>query len=386
MNFILNILRKKLNKRRFYNNNKEILKFEWINVDPIENILPDKINRICFVIPAIGGFGGGFTSILRLGSYLQTYGYDVTYASFGGQPDDVLLSEAKKCLQNFKGRLIALNKLNTDEKFDIVIATNVFSVYYAKNLSGYKMTFVQDYEPYFYEAGDYNLLAKKSYELGFHMVSLGAWNRDMILKHINDSLKIDTISFPYEKSEYRYKERDFSKYAEKDVIKLCVYMRNTPRRLPGVCQIIVKKLQERFKADNKELKAYYFGEDIGNYEYGKNLGKLNKEQLSDLYQQCDFGMVASYTNISLVPYEMMATGLPIIEFYDGSFKFFFGEDDAFLFDFNYDALYEKIKNAIDNPEILIQRNRRVQSVLGGLSWDSTAREFEAILKGLISAN
>ena len=41
-------------------------------------------------------------------------------------------------------------------------------------------------------------------------------------------------------------------------------------------------------------------------------------------------MVASMSNISLVPYEMHASGLPVIEFGDGSYPFFFGQDTAIL--------------------------------------------------------
>ncbi len=62
---------------------------------------------------------------------------------------------------------------------------------------------------------------------------------------------------------------------------------------------------------------------VQSYTFGNNLGKLNKEEMKSLYEKSDFGIVASMTNISLVPYEMLAMGLPIVEFKDGSFPFFF---------------------------------------------------------------
>ena len=40
--------------------------------------------------------------------------------------------------------------------------------------------------------------------------------------------------------------------------------------------------------------------------------KVIKKQLHELYCECDFGMVASLTNISLVPYEMIAAGLSLL--------------------------------------------------------------------------
>lgn len=379
MSAVRKILKKILDKRR----NNQIFKYEWINANAIKNIRPQKIKNILFVIPPIGKYSGGHTSILRLGRYLSLMGYNVTYAVYENFQRKEQIEAAQSCLPNYLGDIIDLHQIPTGSEFDIIIATNCISVYYAQKLDGYKIIFAQDYEPFFYEAGDYNLFAKKSYELGFHIISLGEWNKKMILKFVDETLQIDTVQFPYEKSEYSYIKRDYMQYKNKKEISLCVYIRQTPRRLPGICQMICKQLKERFAADGVELQVYYFGEDSINYEYGKNLGKLNKVQLSELYSKCDFGMVASYTNISLVPYEMLAMGLPIIEMKDGSFPYFFELDDAFLFDLDYDALYKNIKYAIENPEILVERDKRIQKKLEGLSWEITAREFESILRGIV---
>lgn len=378
----MNLLKKVLKRLLFNKKNESLLQLKEIETGRIENNAPENVHRICFVVPGISAFSGGLTSILRLGSYLQTFGYHITYACYENQSIESLKKSARLCLVDYRGDMLHLSDAMRRE-YEIVIATNVFSMYYAKKLNGYKMAFVQDFEPFFYEAGDYYLIARKAYELGFHMVSLGAWNKYMVKKYIDESLKIDTITFPYEKKEYSAVERNYADYASKQEFNLCVYCRETPRRLPGLCQFISKNLAERFAADGKTLNIYYYGEDIGKFKYGKNLGKLNKSQLCNLYKKCDFGMVASYTNISLVPFEMMATGLPIIEFADGSFKFFFDEDDAFLFDFDYDKLYAQIKEAIEHPDILVKRNEKIQKKLSELSWESTAQEFDAILQNLI---
>lgn len=369
-------------KMRLKRENNRILQMDWINVNPIKNEKPNKIEKIVFVIPCIDAYGGGITSILRLGSYLAVNGYDITYADYSeNQSIQDMENNAKICLSDYKGKVAYLNDV-IDCKFDIVIATNTMSVYYANRLSGYKMTFVQDYEPLFYAAGDWHYFAIKSYQLGFHMVSLGEWNKSMILKNVDESLQIDSITFPYEKREYHYIKRDFDKYKDKKKFRLCVYMRETPRRLPGICQLVTKKLQEKFAANGKELEVLYFGFKNKIYKFGANLGQLSKSELNNLYQSCDFGMIASYTNISLIPYEMMATGLPIIEIKNGSFPFFFN-DAAFLFDLNYDQLYREIDFAINNPKILIDRDMQIQEKLSGLSWANTAEEFETIIKNLV---
>lgn len=376
-----------VSRELFKRDNRHLLEAEWMTSTPIVNEPPlQKIERICFVIPAFSAYGGGITSILRLGTYLFKSGYNITYASYSDRSNiQELIDAAKLCYADYKGKIVHLNNISDKEEFDVIIATNVISVYYACRLTGYKMTFVQDYEPLFDPAGDWHYLARKSYELGFHMVSLGEWNKYMIQKNIDNSLKIDTVTFPYEKSEYQYIQRDFESYKNKEIIKMCVYMRETPRRLPGICQIISEKLSERFESDGKKLEVYYFGSSNKVFQGGVVLGQLNKQQLNKLYQECDFGMVFSYTNISLIPFEMMATGLPIIELKEGSFPFFF-TNSAFLFHLNYDELYDEITTAIKNPQILRNRDEQIQNKMKDLSWEATAKEFENILLGIAGLN
>ncbi|MDE6059139.1 MAG: glycosyltransferase family 1 protein [Clostridia bacterium] len=380
LNSVKAFIRKAMGKRA----NRNLLSLDWINAVPIENVKPQSVKSIVFVIPPISKGAGGHTSILRIGTYLSSHGYDVVYAVDSTDFEEPQqIEQAKGCLSNYLGEIKSYKSIENNH-YDIVIATDVMSVYYAQRLSGYKIIFVQDYEPLFFATGDYSYIAKQVYKMGFHLISLGEWNKQMILKHVDDSLSIDTIQFPYEKSEYTYLKRDYSQLKTQKKLSLCAYLRNTPRRMPGLCQLISKSLTEKFANDGIELSVFYYGETSLKYEYGKNLGKLNKKQLNQLYRDCDFGLVASGTNISLVPYEMMATGLPIIELKDGSFPYFFDDSDAFLFDLNYDSLYNEIKRAIANPEILVERDKKIQDKLKNLSWDKTAQEFKKIIENVVN--
>ena len=62
-------------------------------------------------------------------------------------------------------------------------------------------------------------------------------------------------------------------------------------------------------------------------------------------------------NISLVPYEMLATGLPIFEFKEGTFNYFFPKGSALVTSFDYNEFYEMFKNAINNPNLLKEINK-----------------------------
>lgn len=352
-----------------------------VNFSPIKNKIPNSIKKITFVIPGMPAYSGGHTSILRLGTELNNSGFEVIYVSFTNDSIEEMKHNATINLHNYKGEFIDedLEKINTD----VVIATSWDSVYFARKIEGYKMYFIQDYEPYFHLYGECFLMAQKTYELGYHMISLGEWNKSIIEKECEVNSKIDTITFPYEGKEYYDKGRNFESYAMKKEFNICVYVKDTGKRAPYITQYLLKKLKSDMNSEGIELNIKYFGETKDfKCDCGENLGKLSKEQLFELYSNSDFGMVASLTNISLVPYEMLATGLPIIEFKEGTFNYFFPENSAIVVSFDYEQLYKKFKNVINNTYILKNMNHTAKSFLNSLSWKKTGEEFVNILKNI----
>lgn len=349
----------------------------------VHNKKPTKIQKVTFVIERMAKYNGGQTSILRLGTELSKLGYQVGYIVYKPQSKSDMEECARCNLSNFKGELYTnkyLDKLNSD----IVIASSWDTVAYAKKMKGYKMYFLQDYEPYFYSFGELFLMAKKTYEQGLHMVSLGPWNKEMVEKNCNVVSPVDFIEFPYERREYPSCSRNYASYAKKKNFTLAVYLKYYGKRLPCITQALLKQVKEEFKKDGINLNIKYFGEDkIFRTEAGENLGMLSKKELLSLYKKADFGMVASMSNISLVPYEMLATGLPLIEYEDGTFPYFFPENSAILTSLSYKDLYGKLKEAIRNPQILEDMHNTAENYLQSLSWEKSAKQFSEILNNLL---
>ena len=364
---------KKINQKRIFS------LIEQENFECVKNENIQNVKTITFIIPGMKKYSGGRTSILRLGTSLSRRGYKINYISYLGQSVEEMQKIAKVNLESYEGTFFTKKEMMSVQT-DVIVATDWRSVYFAKRCSGYKMYFIQDYEPYFHSYGDEFWLAKKTYQLGFHMVSLGAWNKYKIEKECNVG-GIQVVDFPYEKSEYSYKKRDYSNFSEKRQYKMAVYIKEDGKRLPILTQIILKGLKELFKTQEKDLEIFFFG--MSGKEktiVGKNLGKLGKKDLERLYHEVDFGMVASMSNISLIPYEMIATGLPIIEFQDGTFPYFFEEGSAILTSFSYKELYEEVKKYIDNPIELVKMEQLAYKQLECLSWERTAEQFEKIIK------
>ena len=348
----------------------------------VKNKRPKEIKVITFVIPGLPAFSGGHTSILRLGTELSNKGYIVNYASFAYQSVEEMTNNAKINLSGYKGNIY--NSELENIKSDVVIATSWESVYYSRKMAGYKMYFIQDYEPYFNLYGECYIMAEKSYEVGYHMVSLGNWNKYMIEKECKINSKIDSITFPYEGGEYYEKGRNFAEYPSKKEFNIAAYLKDTGKRAPYITQYLLNRLKNELSVDGITLNVKYYGEDKSfKCEGGENLGKLSKAQLLELYNNSDFGFVASLTNVSLVPYEMLATGLPIIEFEEGTFKHFFEDGCGILTSFDYNDLYKNFKHYIKSPNELQSMHDKSLEYLKTLSWKKTGEEFKAILDGII---
>lgn len=377
---MLNSIKKKI----IQNKDKKEIETILCNEDfmPVNNVFPNKINRVIFYLRRILPHSGGYTSILRLGTEIEKNGYDVYYAILSNKQS---LAEAKKNastnLNVYRGTVIKASSIESTTE-DIIVATFWKTVYQIKNLKGYKMYFVQDFEPYFTVFGEEYLLALKTYELGFHMISLGSWNKYMIEKNVRIKGILDTIEFPFEPSEYTLSKRDYTDYSYKKEFIIAAFIKEDNKRIPNVIQNLLGNLEKEFDKNRYKLNIKYFGVDKhSKLKNGENLGLLNKEQLSDLYEIADFGICGSMTNVSLVPYEMLAKGLPLIEFEEGTYSFFFPSHTAIITNFCYKYLFTQLMEAIKSPNVLEQYHENALAFLKNLSWKKTGKQFVKVVEG-----
>ena len=167
---------------------------------------------------------------------------------------------------------------------------------------------------------------------------------------------------------------------DKKKIILAVYVKYYGKRLPNLIPYILGNTAAELEKKGITLDVRYFGE-AGTYRIpgGRNLGQLTHEELAELYGEADFGMVASMSNISLVPYEMQATGLPLIEFKEGTYPFFFPENTALLASINDRDISELLLEALEEPGRLKSMNDKAAEYMKELSWERTGDEFYEII-------
>lgn len=372
------------NTDKLVNNILEIASFE-----KIEQLRPNKFESVIFVTPFMFKHGGGLTSVLRIAKRLSEKGIDVFFTCPVDDRCAEMVSNAKVNLPSYEANYILWNDA-LKMYFDFVVTVQDTIMYYSRKLKGYQIYFVQDYEPFFNPIGDKYYLSKKAYELGEDIISLGNWNvqnikRNSNVNHIGDIYSID---FPFEASEYPLTIRDYSHINKKKELTIAVYVKREPKRLPGIVMNLVNGLKDDLEKNGIKLNIYYFGlHKIEKPKYGINLGRISKNEIKALYEKSDFGMVASMTNISLVPYEMIASGLPVIEFKDGSYPDFLGDDTAILLDsFSHQELTDKIVDYIGQPDSLNEMCTRAKNRLINLSWDNSGKQFYDILDSITKRN
>jgi glycosyltransferase involved in cell wall biosynthesis len=335
-------------------------------------------NSIAFLIPRFNAYAGGITSILRLGTYLAGFGHAVSYVIYENADLRQMRANAEKCLPYFKGQVVSADEMV--DSYDFGIATYWTSVYF---MAGCRVRFrracyfIQDYEPGFYAEGDLYCLARKTYTYNLQLISLGPWNKARIEAALPGT-RVCHVDFPYESSQYAGSARSIR---IGKVLKLAVYIKFIPARSPVLILHSLSLLVSRLQQRGLEVDVNIFGvEKSRTLPIGRNLGKLSADQLANLYRECHIGVVSSMTNISLVPYEMIACGLPVVEMADGSAPDFFPPGTMIFAQSLPSDFCDKIEYYIDHQDELSGVATAARSFIEGRTWQRSAAQFNERLQ------
>ena len=277
---------------------------------------------IHWVIPHFKPGLGGHMTIFRVINYLERCGHQCTiwiHSELKGNDKPSRLSSFhKQVIDQF------FIPLKTDQVYmlgnkqsdldqisgDIVIATDRMSTYPVLGMSKFqkRFYFVQDYEPYFFPRGTSSILTEDSYSSShnFSCICASQW-----LKQKMESFGNPAISFPLAVDHNIY-NTDNEQARKKHTIAF--YARSsTPRRL---YELGVLALRELFDLGDYFELITFGEEDLPNLGIPVKVihkGILSSKELARLYKQCTIGLVLSGTNYSLIPNEMMACGLPVVD-------------------------------------------------------------------------
>lgn len=256
-------------------------------------------------------------------------------------------------------------------KIDAVFATSWETAYSSYNLpvKAERFYFVQDFEPFFYPIGSLYSFAENTYRFGFYGITAGGW----LTKKLNDDYKMSTDYYSFGADTDLYTLKNTAK--RKSVF---FYARPYTERRGFEMGILALTLFHEKHPDHKILLA---GWDVSNYEIPfpyENLKTLELGELNDVYNQCSVGLVMSYTNMSLLPLELMSAGvIPVVNDAPNNRLV---SDNPFIAYTNDDpiSLADKMSEIVTRNDITTYSESASKSAQGE-SWKTAEEKFMKIV-------
>jgi len=272
---------------------------------PVSSTSKTKPERLAILLPELSVGSGGHRKALT---------FCREYALQGGRVEVLFVSskstaELVEMVREYYFR--DFEHVSTYDSYppdaEVVVATSWDTAYIVKDwdIQARKFYFIQDFEPFFSPMSTSYALAYNSYRLGLEPIAFGNWNAMKLKREFG--LEVESIGFPVDQEVY------FPRRIKRSDNTLLFYARpSQPRRLFELGQQAILRLRPYLR----NWRILYFGEDnygaqIQGIEYcGK---KTDHSELAELYSNATLGLAFSSSNPSLVPFEMLSCGLPVID-------------------------------------------------------------------------
>ena len=360
-----------------------------------KNLTKAQANRlkIHFVIPEFSKGGGGHMTIFRIVRWLEFFGHECTVwvqnPDFSRHPtgwrDDVY-----RHFQQVKASFRPLNNHFWYTTGDILVATGWDTVEAVMANEGFNDRFylVQDYEPYFFARGSNSLRAEDTYRQNIACICASSWLKKLMEEKFGRWAR--HFNLAYESDIYKIQENDSSdtllESDEDSISHLVIYSRkHSPRRAVELCLEALDQLALR----RNDFVVHFFGDEevITDISYQAfHHGIIDKHELADLYNHGTVGITFSATNYSLVPQEMMACGLPIVEIENESTVSIFPPDVVSMARPNSQAIADAIEALMNDSQKRIRKMllwNGFQSFLGRLLCEPLNKLFSIISGKLV---
>ena len=333
-------------------------------ISPLPHRSKDHL-KIGWIVPGLIIGGGGHRNILRAAYHLEQFGHDVRlYFSDTSFSDTELRRTVQEHFYPFQGRVRRFTGQGNGE--DVLMATHWSTVALAESVRssvGEIFYFVQDFEPAFYPMGSDYILAENTYRKNLYAITSGPWCAQMLRS--NYQMEADSFQFPVDKKIYNSAA---AKGRERTKRVIFFAKPEMDRR----CFEIGRQALRYFHRLRPDYEILFFGSgNAKNHRQDYPVTYLDVvptlADLAQLYATSTVGLAFSTTNPSLVPYEMMACGLPVVDLdrpgnevnYDNR------RDIALLADPEPARMGEAIANLLEDEAQLASRSA------AGLSFAST---------------
>ncbi|WP_153076482.1 glycosyltransferase family 4 protein [Paraburkholderia bonniea] len=316
--------------------------------------------RISWVIPQPFEASGGHRNIFRAIKYLSEFGHTCTLHIL---PDNHRFSTGEEAYEFIKREFFDIKTdkvvwgVDEIEESDVLVCTYWTTAYVidaVKSRARLHLYFLQDFEPMFFPMGVDYVRALETYRLGFYHLTSGPWPLEML----KNTLGIDRGSFfrfPLDRGIYYPAVVDADQStSDQSIDRIAFFARpDMPRR----CYTLGVMALEIVKQLRPQVEIVFYGDKKEKYNNVPfsfvNLGMTDTIfELGDLYRSATLGVCFSTTNPSLVPFEMMACGCPVVDLnVNNNHVNYGGEDNSVLVSPNPKAIADGIIRILDDKAL-----------------------------------
>jgi O-antigen biosynthesis protein len=354
---------------------RALLEYQRLGAAALSTPRPGESLRIAVVVPQFRRGSGGHKTIADLVRGLEARGHEPSIwvedeeGRHHGEDVDGLW-------HSFFGRVNKPVRLGFDEwaGADVVLATGWQTVHRCLLLEGAaaRAYLVQDHEPEFYGTSAQRTWAEQTYTLGLHPICASPWLAELLRERYG----VEASAFDLGVDHESYKP--LPTHRREDLVLF--YSRAvTPRRAVPLGLLALEELKRR----RPNVEIAMFGEPrkiLMPFKY-LDLGVMGPEKLAHAYASAAVGLCLSMTNPSLVPTEMMACGLPVVDLDVPSMRATFGADGPVeLAAFDPLAICDAIERLLDDLMLRAERARAGTELAAGRTWARAAEQVEAGLR------
>jgi hypothetical protein len=252
-----------------------------------------------------GPGSGGHTTLFRMVEAVERVGHTCVlylYDRFGGE-----LSRHEEVIRRSWPNLRAEVRSVADglAPLDAYVASAWQTAHVLASRSDLptrRLYFVQDFEPLFYPPSSEYVLAEDTYRFGFRSITVGAMLADLLGERFGVDARV--AHFGCDVDTYRLTNHG-------DRTGVVFYSkRDVARRGFALGVLALREFHRR----HPECEIHLFGDPTVQVPFpAVNHGRMSPAALSELYNRCAAGIAMSFTNVSLVPDELLACGvIPVV--------------------------------------------------------------------------
>jgi len=325
---------------------------------------------------------GGHQNLFRFIRVLESAGHQVRIYLYSANdfysPEDV--KNLVRGSSHFAGVTASIENYpagGVDDDVDVIVSSNWPTAYRSfrdKSLA-HRFYFIQDFEPDFYPVSSESVLAENTYRFGFFGITAGAWLSEKL--HREYGMKTAHFDFGSNLDNYR-----ITNQGERS--EVLFYARPSTTRRGFELGIMALDLVHQARPD---VHIHLVGQKLTKRQRRVPFphsapGSLGLHELNELYNRCRVGLVLSLSNLSLLPLELLSSGvIPVVNDAPNNRAV---SDNPFIeyTSLSPRALADRILEILDHPDAAAHATKAAHSVEGS-SWDNAAKQFLDAFEGEI---